>query len=575
MNTSKYLNIYYQNVRGVNTKTSEILLNSTLMSQYDLIILTETWLNSSSFDGEYFDVKLFNVLRKDRDFSTTAMRRGGGVLIAARKEIKVIMLELEQFYYRFAELKHIDIMWVKIKAEDLHQCLHIIVLYVPPSCGVDDYSILFESLMSVNVLYKSNIIVLGDFNIPEYISCYSSSVISSNIYYDCDNFSKFLGLSQKNFVLNSNERLLDLVFSNTECHVIHAEEVLTLEDAHHPALEVSVCLLKEKTTCIPIKTHGEFNFKKADFPSLYYHLSEVDFSFLDSAKDVDGAIELFYGKLLNIFNSFVPTKRQPLGTYPEWFDKEIIKSLKQKHKAWLKYKKDKSLLSLETFKLYRREIKKLIRDAYDRYLKRVTDEIKVNPKQFWTFVKHKTKKFGIPNIMQYDDTELTSPQNIVDAFADFFGKSFNSLSVSSTSMRENSLDSLYKNIIYLTEINEDEIRNAIKQLKPTLTAGPDCIQSFLIRDCASIFCRPLNIIFNLIIKKSYFPMKWKVSRVAPVHKKNSRSNIANYRPITIINNFAKYSKSYFILVSLITSPLTYLHLNMGLLRENPQSLIYS
>ena len=110
MNTSKYLNIYYQNVRGVNTKTSEILLNSTLMSQYDLIILTETWLNSSSFDGEYFDVKLFNVLRKDRDFSTTAMRRGGGVLIAARKEIKVIMLELEQFYYRFAELKHIDIM---------------------------------------------------------------------------------------------------------------------------------------------------------------------------------------------------------------------------------------------------------------------------------------------------------------------------------------------------------------------------------------------------------------------------------------------------------------------------------
>ena len=99
------------------------------------------------------------------------------------------------------------------------------------------------------------------------------------------------------------------MFSNTESHVIHAEEVLTLEDAHHPALEVSVCLLKEKTTCIPIKTHGEFNFKKADFPSLCYHLSEVNFSFLDSAKDVDGAIELFYDKLLNIFNSFVPTKR--------------------------------------------------------------------------------------------------------------------------------------------------------------------------------------------------------------------------------------------------------------------------
>lgn len=67
--------IYSQNVREMNSKTDEILLN-TLTDRFKIIMLTETWLTSNRNSSEFFDVNLYNVVRKDRDKCYKA--RGGG-----------------------------------------------------------------------------------------------------------------------------------------------------------------------------------------------------------------------------------------------------------------------------------------------------------------------------------------------------------------------------------------------------------------------------------------------------------------------------------------------------------------
>ena len=83
------------------------------------------------------------------------------------------------------------------------------------------------------------------------------------------------------------------------------------------------------------------------------------------------------------------------------------------------------------------------------------------------------------------------------------------------------------------------VRKAFSKLKATLTAGPDLIPSFLVKDCATILSKPLTAIFNMIFTSCKFPEVWKESRVTPVFKCGDRSDFSNYRPITIINNFAK------------------------------------
>lgn len=43
VNDPQFLTVYYQNVRGIRTKTNELFLKLSAC-EYDIIVLTETWL---------------------------------------------------------------------------------------------------------------------------------------------------------------------------------------------------------------------------------------------------------------------------------------------------------------------------------------------------------------------------------------------------------------------------------------------------------------------------------------------------------------------------------------------------
>lgn len=62
-----YLSIYYQNTRGLRTKTEE-LYNNILLSSYDIIVFTETWLNSNICNSELIDSR-YILYRRDRPVS--------------------------------------------------------------------------------------------------------------------------------------------------------------------------------------------------------------------------------------------------------------------------------------------------------------------------------------------------------------------------------------------------------------------------------------------------------------------------------------------------------------------------
>ncbi|CAF4761876.1 unnamed protein product [Pieris macdunnoughi] len=79
------LNIFYQNVRGLRTKTSTFYRN-VCVNNYDIICITETWLLEGISDSELFDNR-YLVWRRDRNYAATEQSKGGGVLIAVKREI--------------------------------------------------------------------------------------------------------------------------------------------------------------------------------------------------------------------------------------------------------------------------------------------------------------------------------------------------------------------------------------------------------------------------------------------------------------------------------------------------------
>jgi hypothetical protein len=62
-----------------------------------------------------------------------------------------------------------------------------------------------------NVLYGTDLLVLGDFNVPDFSSHVSGSASVSTSCRIVTNFINFYNLKKCNDILNTNDRLLDLV----------------------------------------------------------------------------------------------------------------------------------------------------------------------------------------------------------------------------------------------------------------------------------------------------------------------------------------------------------------------------
>jgi hypothetical protein len=386
-------------------------------------------------------------------------------------------------------------------------------------------------------------LILGDFNITEFASCSSGDLKLTALYNYIDNLMNFYCLKQLNNVTNHNNRLLDLVFSNAcnECWVSRSHEPFVSEDLHHPALEIELVASKARLRRLSSASDLDYNFRKCNFNLLYESLLNVDWSFLDSESNVERAVSQFYSVLYQTFQMYVPKKSPSLSReYPTWFTMSIIKGLRKKDAARRRYNSTKSADDYNHFRSLRSSIKSEIKIAYSQYLQHVNKSLKQNPKSFWSFVKSKRDSNAIPSEMLYGNKNLSDPNEIADAFADYFAQSFINNNSNSRSYIQDGLNlSLNANIISITSVTEDDVIKAFKQLKPKLTTGPDKIPAFIVRDCMYVFVRPLTRIFNLILNSGKFPSQWKTSRICPVYKKGEKSDINNYRPIAIICNFAK------------------------------------
>ena len=64
----------------------------------------------------------------------------------------------------------------------------------------------------------------------------------------------------------------------------------------------------------------------------------------------------------------------------------------------------------------------------------------------------------------------------------------------------------------------------------------------MLKTCGNSLCRPLELIFNDCLVNGIFLSVWKKSNIAPVHKKNDKQRLNNYRPISVLPICSKIFK---------------------------------
>ena len=67
----------------------------------------------------------------------------------------------------------------------------------------------------------------------------------------------------------------------------------------------------------------------------------------------------------------------------------------------------------------------------------------------------------------------------------------------------------------------------------------------MIKICDKSLLKPLIILFKNSTKSSHYPDIWKRSNIIPVHKKNDKQLVINYRPISLLPIFGKNFEKFF------------------------------
>ena len=511
--------IYYQNVRGLRTKTHE-LLNQTSDAGFDIIAFTETWLSADVCNSELFENHLFNVYRADRDPLTTGLSRGGGVLLAIANDHKVDLLSLHWKNFCF-----IDIVGVKISCK--HKSLYVFCIYISQKTPILEFEEFFNSLAEY-VIDLGHIIILGDFNLYSF----KSSISAYN------DFLSFTNLDQCNSIPNNINRSLDVVIHDIElttCEVKRDFNNILEEDPYHPSLAISLEMKHFKLFKTQLSDDvKQYNFGRANFTALYEALQNVDWSFLRQQTNVNAACAFFYSKLYEVLDKFVPKMKKCKRKYPVWFSPELKKMLLSKNRLFMRYKINKSQFFYTKFTEIRKQCKTKQRLDYQAYLDKIKDNLKEDPKQFWSFIRGKRDGNCMPQSMTYLDRRLETQQEIAAGFAEYFSSVFNSPDDrhSETTVRDVSCCAV-------TSVTIDEVIGAGRRLKGNRCAGCDAIPEFLIKDCIYVMAEPLHFIFNLSLDTTTFPEVWKEARVVSIFKDGDRNNISKYRPISILPNFSK------------------------------------
>ena len=96
-------------------------------------------------------------------------------------------------------------------------------------------------------------------------------------------------------------------------------------------------------------------------------------------------------------------------------------------------------------------------------------------------------------------------------------------------------------IVYLScfECDPSEVKCLITLLELDKGTGPCSIPVNILHMLKKDIAIPLSKIFNLSMKTGTHPDCLKLAMVIPIHKKGSKLEVGNYRPISLLSNIDK------------------------------------
>jgi len=100
---------------------------------------------------------------------------------------------------------------------------------------------------------------------------------------------------------------------------------------------------------------------------------------------------------------------------------------------------------------------------------------------------------------------------------------------------------IHKNTAVL--FSECQILDKLNKLNCTKSPGPDALHPRILYELREYIAYPLKLIFAESYKQKELPLDWRSANITALFKKGSRSDVSNYRPVSLTSIVCKIMES--------------------------------
>jgi len=520
--------VVFTNVRSLRANFNQV--KEAIQSCKTLPIafaMQEIWL---PHETQLHIEKYHKLIKYERDMKNP--NAGGGVGVFLRQDI---------------EYKEIDLTFIphdfETQALNLINTQYILInTYKAPRVKTETYIRHFSDLIRATRSNFPNktIIIGGDFNID---------LLKTNK--DTELFYKFCEEEQLHPTIEmptrpsiNQDTLIDniLISKSNE----HETGVLSLMISDHYATYIS---LPFKNRTSPIKSKQiKIDVEKLNNLIKSYNWSRV-YNGLNSFIDVlthmteESKIE------------FTPNKKW--NKLERWMTKGILVSRRTKLKLLKQLMTDRSkpdwkkAISEHKYRAYVKIYNQVIKAAKLKYAE-ATLRKTTNPKKIWDIINNYTNRKqsnnqSIAEIFDEEtDTRIKDSTHMADAFNMHFStigpKLESKINKSKANDVETSTFSKTRQTslkFQIKQVKPGDILKIIMKMKPKGSSGYDLLSNKILKNIANNILIPLTFFINEKIRTRKFPDPWKLAKVIPLFKGGDRTNLNQYRPISLLPAISK------------------------------------
>uniref|UniRef100_A0A3B3C2G3 Reverse transcriptase domain-containing protein n=1 Tax=Oryzias melastigma TaxID=30732 RepID=A0A3B3C2G3_ORYME len=534
------LSIIHFNCRSLNANFSKIIhCLKEIKKQFSVIAISETWLLEEQCSQ--FHIEGYNAFFINRTF-----QKGGGVALYVDQNlnsciVKDMCLTIDTI---------MECVTVEIETEKSKNTIVSCIYRKPGSCIDMFREKLFELYEGLN--NRKMIFVCGDINIDLLNPLEQTAITEfiNTMYSMC----LYPTITKPSRITRNSATLIDNIFTNS----IESETTsgLLINDVsdHLPIFMVKKKVTKIHNELRTVKIHRKKNHETLN--KFKHELMEQNWDnvYID---DVNTAYNVFLEKFCTLYEKNCPLVTKTICNKfaaKPWMTKGIQKACKKKNKLYKEFLKKRTIEAQVNYKTYKNKLISIMRLSKKEYYSSIIEKNKNNIKNTWNIlnklIKQGKQKDNLPtHILTNDGCSLRQPKEIANEFNNYFSNIGSKLAINIPETHQE--DDVIRRIpkqdktIFLQGTDENEICTIVKQSKNKTSTDWNGVDMCVLKETIDYIIKPVTYICNLSIQTGVFPEGMKRAKVIPIYKSDDQCDLKNYRPISLLSQFAKILEKLF------------------------------